>query len=137
MCGKVAESVAHLSAGCSGLAQREYRRRHDRIGLRIYWELCRRFGVKCATKWFEEVPEEVRVSADGNVEIWWDRSVMTTRQLEHNRPDVVVIDRASRRWLIVDFSVPWDRNVVAKEDEKIAKYSPLALEVRRVHGVAT
>ena len=26
---------------------------------------------------------------------------------------------------------------MAKEDEKIAKYSPLALEVRRVHGVAT
>ena len=137
VCGKVAESVAHLAAGCSGLAQREYRRRHDRMGLRIYWELCRKFGVKCAGKWFEEVPEEVRVSADGNVEIWWDRSVMTTRQLEHNRPDVVVIDRTSRRWLIVDFSVPWDRNVVAKEDEKIAKYSPLALEVRRVHGVAT
>ena len=137
LCGKVAESVAHLAAGCSNLAQREYRRRHDRMGLRIYWELCRKFGVKCAGKWYEEVPEEVRVSADGNVEIWWDRSVMTTKQLDHNRPDVVVIDRAARKWFIVDFSVPWDKNVVVKEDEKIARYSPLALEVRRVHGVAT
>ena len=137
VCGKVAESVAHLAAGCSGLAQREYRRRHDRMGLRIYWELCRKFGVKCAGKWFEEVPNEVRVSEDGNVEIWWDRNVMTTKQLEHNRPDVVVIDRAARKWLIVDFAVPWDKNVVTKEDEKMAKYSPLALEVRRVYGVET
>ena len=137
VCGKVAETVAHVASGCSGLAQREYRRRHDRMGLRIYWELCRKYGVKCAGRWYEEVPEEVKVSKDGKVEIWWDRKVMTTRQVEHNRPDVVVIDRASRRWTIIDFAVPWDRNVVAKEDEKIAKYSPLALEVRRLYGVST
>ena len=107
------------------------------MGLRIYWELCRKYGVKYAGKWFEEVPDEVRVSADGKVEIWWDKTVMTTKKLEHNRPDVVVIDRASRKWFIVDFSLPWDRNVAVKEDEKIARYSPLALDVSRVHGVST
>ena len=31
--------VAHLASGCNGLAEREYRRRHDRMGLRIYWQL--------------------------------------------------------------------------------------------------
>ena len=41
-------------------------------------ELCRKYGVKCADKWFEEVPEEVRVNEAVNVEIWWDRSVQTT-----------------------------------------------------------
>ena len=107
------------------------------MGLRIYWELCRKFGVKCAKKWYEEVPEEVRVSSDGKVEIWWDKMVMTSKKMEHNRPDVVVIDRSSRKWLIVDFAVPWDRNVVMTENEKIARYSPLALEVRRLHGVTT
>ena len=30
------ESVKHLASGCSGLAQREYKRRHDRIGLKVY-----------------------------------------------------------------------------------------------------
>ena len=33
--------------------------------------------------------------------------------------------------------MPWDKNVVRKEEEKIAKYSPQTLEVRRMHGVST
>ena len=137
ICGKVSESVAHLAAGCSGLAQKEYRRRHDRMGLRIYWEVCAKFGVRCAEKWYEEVPEEVRTSKNGNIEIWWDKSVMTTKQLEHNRPDLVVIDKGSKKWQIIDFSVPWDKNVIEKENEKCGKYAPLAREVRRVHRVRT
>ena len=42
--------------------------------------------------------------------------VSRQKKKEHNRPD---------------------KNVVRKEEEKIAKYSPLALEVRRMHGVST
>ena len=126
-----------MASGCGGLAQREYKRRHDRMGLRVYWELCRRHGIKCAGKWFEEVPEEVRVSEDGGYEIWWDRSVDTTQKMEHNRPDVVVVDRVKKVWIIVDFSVPWDRNVMRKEDEKILNYSPLAKDIRKIHRVST
>ena len=137
VCGKRAETVAHLASACGGLAQKEYKRRHDRMGLRVYWELCRRYEVKCAEKWFEEVPEEVRVNGAGDVEIWWDRGITTTKPMEHNRPDVVVVDRTNKHWILVDFAVPWDNNVVRKEEEKITKYSPLALEVRRMHGVST
>ena len=134
VCGKVGESVGHLASGCSGLAQREYKRRHDRMGLRVYWELCKKYGVKCAKRWFEEVPDMVRTSEDGATEIWWDRTVETTTKMEHNRPDVVVLDRVGKRWDLVDFSVPWDRNVWRKENEKMEKYGPLAREVKRVHG---
>ena len=59
------------------------------------------------------------MSEDGMAEIWWDRNVETTQIMEHNRPDVTVLDRQARKWTSVDFSVPWDKNVMAKEDEKI------------------
>ena len=49
--------------------------------------------MKWAEKWFDEVPDEVRSSEDRKVEIWWERSVETTKQFEHNRPYVVVVDR--------------------------------------------
>lgn len=137
VCGVQAESVWHVTSGCGVLAQKEYKRRHDRMGLRVYWELCRKYGVKCAGKWFEEVPDKVRKSEDGKVEIWWDRSVETTQQVESNRPDVVVVDHGRKRWLIVDFSVPSDRNVTAKEEEKISKYSALAYQIRKLHRVST
>ena len=32
VCGKESESVGHLASGCESLAQREYRRRHERMG---------------------------------------------------------------------------------------------------------
>ena len=137
VCEKKPETVGHLVSACGVLAQREYKRRHDRMGLRVYWELCKKYGLRCAGKWYEEVPDEVRVSEDGKVEIWWDKSVATTKRMEHNRPDVVVVDRAKKHWVIVDFAVPWDANILRKEDEKITKYSPLASEVRRMHGVTT
>ena len=38
------------------------------MGLRVYWELCRKFGEKCAERWFEEVSDEMRTSEDGKVE---------------------------------------------------------------------
>ena len=137
MCEEEVESVGHLASGCGKLAQREYRRRHDRMGLRIYWELCKKHGVKHADVWYKEVAEEVRVSDDGKIEIWWDRSVETTQELEHNRPDVTVIDHEEKSWTFVDFSVPWDKNVLVKEDEKIARYAPLAREIRKMKRVKT
>ena len=99
--------------------------------------MCRKYGVKCSEKWYDECPDEIRVSGDRKIEIWWDRSVETTRKMEHNRPDVTVVDHASKVWTFVDFSVPWDKNVRVKEDEKITNYSPLAQQVRKLHRVST
>ena len=126
--------VWHVASACKVLAQKEYKRRHDRMrmGLRVYWELCRKYGVKCAGMWFEEAPDKVRKSDDGKVEIWWDRSVETAQQMESNRPDVVVVNRDEKKWLIVDFAVPSDQNVTAKEEEKMTKYSLLAHQIRRL-----
>ena len=105
------------------------------MGLRVYWELCGKYGVKRSEKWYEEVPDPVRVSDDGMYEVWWDQKVVTPTAMEHNRPDVVVIDRVGRRWTLVDFSVPFDSNVVTKEDEKVTRYGRLKAEVCKMEGV--
>ena len=76
-------------------------------------------------------------SEDGLFEIRWDRPIETTVKLEHNRPDVILINRQDKEWTIVEFSVPWDKNVLLKEEEKIQRYIPLAKEIRKVHGVST
>jgi hypothetical protein len=64
--------------------------------LRIYWELCGKYGIRRTERWFEETPERIRVRKGGRYEIWWDKKVETAKVLEHNRPDVVVIDRSRR-----------------------------------------
>ena len=134
-CGEEAESVGHLVSHCKQLRQTEFKRRHDKMGLRVYWEVCGRHGLKRTEKWYEETPDPVRKSADGRYEVWWDQKVNTPTAFEANRPDLVVIDHEDKKWILVDFSVPFDRNVVAKEEEKIAKYKDLAAEVCRMNSV--
>ena len=99
------------------------------MGLRVYWELCRNYGIGCANIWFEEVPDTVQRSEDGQFEIWWDRPIETTIKLEHNRLDVILINRQDKEWTIVEFSVPWDQNVLLKEEEEIQRYILLAKEI--------
>ena len=107
------------------------------MGLRVYWEVCKQYGVSCGERWYEEVPDTVRRRKEGQVEIWWDRPIETTVKLDHNRPDLVIINRQDNKWPIIQFSVPWDKNVLLKEEEKVSKYIPLAKEIRKVHKVST
>ena len=135
LCHNFPENVEHLTAGCGKLAQVEYRRRHDKMGLRVYWELLGKYGFKRKDRWWEEsvVRGEVRRSEDGKVEIWWDRPVNTTQQLDHNKSDVVVIDWGKKDCLIVEFCVPFDGNVATREGGKVDRYVPLSLEMARMY----
>ena len=116
------------------MAQTEYKRRHDKMGLRVYWGLCGKYGLRRSEKWYQESPEDVRKSEDEMVEIWWDRRMPATK-VKHNRPDVVVVDHVNKKWWFVDFAVPFDKNVATKEAEKINKYEELAEEARKMHKV--
>ena len=72
-CGKDPETVGHLVSACTMLCQREYRRRHDRMGLRVYWELCGTYGLERSACWDEEVP--VVIDCVGNIKMfvrWFD-----------------------------------------------------------------
>ena len=62
----------------------------------------------------------------------------TARGVYHNTPDVVVVDRKTKLWTIIDFAVPLDFNVVSKQHVKIETYHDLAVEFRRMHsGIRT
>ena len=135
MCGEEAESVGHLVSHCKSLRQTEFKRRHDKMGLRVYWEVCGKRGLQRSSNWYEETPDPIRKSADGRYEVWWDQKVSTPTAFEANRPDLVVIDHVDRKWYLVDFAVPFDRNILLKEEEKVSKYKDLAAEVCRMNSV--
>ena len=50
LCGDCSETVRHIVSGCKKLAQREYRKRHDKVALRVHWEICRKYGIECTDK---------------------------------------------------------------------------------------
>ena len=61
----------------------------------------------------------------------------TTAKLDYTRPDLVLFNSEKKECIVVDFSVPWDKNVLIKEQEKIAKYVPLAKDLNKVRKMST
>ena len=73
MCGKVDETINHLISECSKMAQKEYKNRHDWVGRRIHWDICRKFGVHVSEKWYNHEPEGV-VEND-TCKVLWDFTI--------------------------------------------------------------
>ena len=42
VCRKVDESIDHIVSGCSKLAQKKYKRRHDNLGKIVHWKLAKK-----------------------------------------------------------------------------------------------
>ena len=54
------------------------------------------------------------------------------RQIEHRRPDIVVIEKNTNKCLIIDVACPVDNNLILKRNEKLDSYSELRLEIARM-----
>ena len=118
-------------SGCSLLAQKEYKHRHDRVATRLHWELCRDYDLEYSKNSYDHKPETVQESE--NVKIPWDMTMFTDRRLPHNRPDICVFHKEQRKWTFIDIAVPFDVNVPTTEQTKINKYQDLAFEIERIH----
>ena len=129
MCGNANETINHLTNECPKMAQKEYKRRHDLVGKKIHWEICREFR-KVSKKWYRPEPETVVENEKSK--ILWDMNIQTDNVIEARRPDVVVIDKANNHCQIIDFAVPYDSRVEQKELEKKEKYQDLARKLKKI-----
>ena len=69
----------------------------------------------------------------GDLELWWDKKILVTNKVEHNRPDLIIWDRMKKECKIIDFSVPLDGNVTRKEIEKVNNYVPPVNELQQMY----
>ncbi|KAJ8736966.1 hypothetical protein PYW07_000237 [Mythimna separata] len=127
-CHLPGESIRHIISGCSHLANGDYLHRHNLVARIIHQQLALTYNlVESEVPYYRYVPDPVL--DNGNITLYWDRSIITDRTIVANKPDIVVIDRLERRTMIVDIAVPHDENLVKAEKEKQTKYLDLAREV--------
>ena len=69
------------------------------------------------------------------LKVLWDFEVRTDRIVTARRPDLIVVDKQEKTAKIIDVAVPLDKNVRAKEEEKVQKYQDLKLEIQRLWNV--
>ena len=133
MCRKVDESIDHIVSGCSKLAQKEYKRRHDNLGKIVHWKLAIKYNFEAGDKWCEHEPESV---LENEVyKILWDFSIQTDHVIEARRPDLVVVDKKERSCKIIHLAVPGDSRIGEKEKDKVEKYQDLGRELRKIWNV--
>ena len=122
------QTVNHLLGECPKLAQKEYRRRHDGVAKALHWDLCGQYEFERSDKWYEHSPENVDDDEKGK--LLWDVSIQTDKKLDHNRPDIVLVDKQSKSCLIIDVACPNDWRVESKQ--KVNKYLDLAFEIKKM-----
>ena len=59
----------------------------------------------------------------------------TDREIKANRPDIIIKDKEKKTCLMIDMTVPSERNTSIKEVEKLSKYKDLEIEVTRMWGM--
>ena len=130
-CGSADETVAHIVAECQKLAQKEYKQvRHDNVAKVIHWKLCEKWGFEKSDQCYTHKPEKVLESEE--CKILWDFPIQTDKALEHNRPDITVIEKKTKKCLLIDPSCPFDTCIEKKEEEKCNNYCDMKYEIARM-----
>ena len=106
LCGDATETVRHIVSGCKKLAQREYRKPHDKVAPWIHWEMYRKYGIERTDKWYDHQP--LPIAENGEVRITWDMTIYTDKVLKHNRPDITLVHKDTKKWTLIDMAVPAD-----------------------------
>ena len=112
------------------LAQREYKRRHDWVGRKIHWEVCRKSSFDVNEKWYKYEPE--KVVENGSWKILWDFTIQTDHVIEARRPDMVIIDKTKNECKIIDFACPFNSRIEEREKDKMKGYNNLKRELKKI-----
>ena len=95
------ETVAHIVSSCEKLTQKYYKQwRHDKVAQILHWNLCKKYDLQAATKFYDHVPE--KVSENDLVKILWDFNIQTDKKLEHNKQDITLHDKKNNECLLIE-----------------------------------
>ena len=122
LCGKVAESVAHVLAGCSSLAQTKYLYRHKTALKILFFELPREHGlIEEVPPWYSPVMPKPAYQ-NTTSEAFWDRA---------NRIDARLVSHERKEVCTIEMSCPWIESRAKKDEEKTLTYEPMMWELKQ------
>ena len=130
---KANESIDHVVICCSKLAQKEYKRGHDKLGKIVHWKLARKCNFEAGDKWYEHEPENVLENED--YKILWDFNIQTDHVIEPRRQNFVVVDKKRRTCKMINLAFPGNSRIEEKEKEKIEKYQDPRRELQKIWNV--
>ena len=132
LCGKAAESVGHILAGCSALAQSKYLQRQNAVLKILFFEmLCSLDLIHSVPPWYSP-PEPKSVYENDRAQAFWNVPVYADHvEVRANRIDARIVDNSAKTVILLEMSCPWPDNRTSKSYEKTKKYAPLRVELKK------
>ena len=111
LCSDRGETVNQIISKCSKLAQKEYKASHGLVGKVIHWEICKKFKLDHANKWY--MHNQAPVIENDTHTLLWDFDIQTDHVILARRPDLIIINNKKKICRIVDFAA--DHRIKLKE----------------------
>ena len=134
LCHQVSETIAHITSGCTNLANTEYLFRHNQVCKIIHQLLAHKYKfIDSLVPYYKYEPQTVLESR--STRLYWDRPIVTDKTILANKPDITVFDLENKTAKIIDIKIPSDHNLFSSETEKIVKYNDLAIELKKIYNL--
>ena len=99
----------------------------------IHSDLCGKLGHDKDETYYNHGPQPVYESTHNK--LLWDFKIPTDNEIEHNKPEIVVLDKTEWKCQIIDVACPSDTRVKDKGKEKFENYQDLKLELKRIRKI--
>ena len=132
LCDKAPESVSHVLAGCTAMAQNKYTIRHNATQKILLLEILQDLGlVETVPPWHSPVKPKP-VYAAGSAQVSWHVPLYADHQkVRANRVDARIINHETKQVITLEISCPWIANRAKKTEEKTLQYLPLRWELKQ------
>jgi hypothetical protein len=131
ICGTEGETIEHIISSCTVLAQSEYKKRHDIFAKIIHMNLAVKFNLLKDTQPHYIYKPESCLEND-NYKLYFDRTVLTDIHIQHNRPDIIILNKQQKQAYLLDIAVPNSHNITQTYNTKINKYLELSVAMRNL-----
>jgi hypothetical protein len=131
ICGTEGETTEHIISSCTVLAQSEYKKRHDIFAKIIHMNLAVKFNLLKDTQPHYIYKPESCLEND-NYKLYFDRTVLTDIHIEHNRSDIIILNKQQKQAYLLDIAVPNSHNITQTYNTKINKYLELSVAMRNL-----
>ena len=132
LCGKAAESVGHILAGYSALAQSKYLQRHNAVLKILFFEMLYSLDlIDSVPPWYSPT-EPKPVYENDCAQAFWDVLVYADHvEVRANQIDARIVENSANTVILLEMSCPLPDNRKSKSCVKTEKYAPLRLEIKR------
>ena len=90
------------------------------MGKTVHQDICRKKGFNVPEKQYEHKP--LPCTESKSFKASWEFNIQTGNIIEHRRPDMIIIDKTSKKPQIVDFAVLADHRIEISQQRKIESY---------------